>query len=209
MGEDTANKKRENRDFVQFYRGYMDELPKLARSNATAFDLFILLTKHMDGTNALCVSNVALSELMGITTRTVQRAVKYLKDNGWIDVLKSGTANVYIVNPDVAWTSYDNQKKYCKFNSTVLLSSSENAEYLKNKSKAFTHFKTVDTDFIKDMAAKHEEFTKRVENLKSVSREQATAPSVPGGDVPDWVRKADEEIEAEFREIEEGVVANG
>ena len=140
---------QKNRDFIQLYRDHIDDVAKLARDNGKAYDLFMLLVKHMDGTNALAVSNIALSELLQVTTRTVQRAVKYLKDNGWVCVLKSGTSNVYIVNPDVAWTSYGNQKQYCKFQANVLLSSSENAEYLKNPN-ATTHFKTVDNEFIEN-----------------------------------------------------------
>ena len=158
---------QKNRDFIQLYRDHIDDVAKLARDNGKAYDLFMLLVKHMDGTNALAVSNIALSELLQVTTRTVQRAVKYLKDNGWICVLKTGTSNVYIVNPDVAWTSYGNQKQYCKFQANVLLSSSENAEYLNNP-KATTHFKTVDNEFMKSVQANREQFEKECEVLKAM-----------------------------------------
>ena len=158
---------QKNRDFIQLYRDHIDDVAKLARDNGKAYDLFMLLVKHMDGTNALAVSNIALSELLQVTTRTVQRAVKYLKDNGWVCVLKSGTSNVYIVNPDVAWTSYGNQKQYCKFQANVLLSSSENAEYLKNPN-ATTHFKTVDNEFMKSVLEKQKQFEKEYEMFKAV-----------------------------------------
>ena len=158
---------QKNRDFIQLYRDHIDDVAKLARDNGKAYDLFMLLVKHMDGTNALAVSNIALSELLQVTTRTVQRAVKYLKDNGWVCVLKSGTSNVYIVNPDVAWTSYGNQKQYCKFQANVLLSSSENAEYLKNHN-ATTHFKTVDNEFVKSVQEKQKQFEKEYEMFKAV-----------------------------------------
>ena len=158
---------QKNRDFIQLYRDHIDDVAKLARDNGKAYDLFMLLVKHMDGTNALAVSNIALSELLQVTTRTVQRAVKYLKDNGWVCVLKSGTSNVYIVNPDVAWTSYGNQKQYCKFQANVLLSSSENAEYLKNPN-ATTHFKTVDNEFMKSVQEKQKQFEKEYEMCKAV-----------------------------------------
>lgn len=158
---------QKNRDFIQLYRDHIDDVAKLARDNGKAYDLFMLLVKHMDGTNALAVSNIALSELLQVTTRTVQRAVKYLKDNGWVCVLKSGTSNVYIVNPDVAWTSYGNQKQYCKFQANVLLSSSENAEYLKNPN-ATTHFKTVDNEFMKSVQEKEKQFEKEYEMFKAV-----------------------------------------
>ena len=158
---------QKNRDFIQLYRDHIDDVAKLARDNKKAYDLFMLLVKHMDGTNALAVSNVALSELLQVTTRTIQRAVKYLKDSGWICVLKTGTSNVYIVNPEVAWTSYGNQKQYCKFQANVLLSSSENAEYLKNP-KATTHFKTIDSDSIKSVQNNREQFEKECEILQAM-----------------------------------------
>lgn len=153
------NEEQKNRDFIQLYRNHIDDVAALAREQPRAYDLFMLLCKHMDGTNALCVSNIALQELLNCGKATVCRAIKYLKDNGWICVLKSGTSNVYIVNPDVAWTSYGNQKHYCKFQANVLLSSSENAEYLKNPN-ATTKFKTVDTEFIKSVQEKKEEYQK-------------------------------------------------
>lgn len=158
---------QKNKDFIQLYRDHVDDVARLARENGRAYDLFMLLIKHMDGTNALCVSYQALTELLGISDSTLKRAIRYLKDNGWVCVLKSGTSNVYIVNPDVAWTSYGNQKQYCKFKTNVLLSSSENAEYLNNP-KATTHFKTVDNEFMKSVQANKERYEKECEILKAM-----------------------------------------
>lgn len=155
----TEQRNRENKDFVMYYRPFLDDLTKMAGENYTAFKLFQLIIKHMDGTNALVISMTALSEIMKMSRQTLSKAVKYLSDNGWLCVLKSGTSNVYIVNPDVAWTSYADQKATCKFNGSILVSASENAEYLKNR-KATNHYKTVDTDFVREMAKKQEELEK-------------------------------------------------
>ena len=144
-----------NKDFVQLYRRHIDDLAKLARTNGSAYDLFMFLLKNMDGYNALCVSTNVLAEIMDVSTRTVFRAAKFLKDTGWICILKSGSTNVYIVNPEIAWTSCGNQKAYCKFATNVILSSTENAEYLKNP-KAMTHFKAIDPEFIKGVQANHQ-----------------------------------------------------
>lgn len=165
--EERKEQDKKNKDFVQFYRPFMDEITRLAREQPRAFDLFMLISKHMDGMNALCVSQQALTELLGFSRQTVSKATKYLKDNGWMCVLKSGSSNVYIINPRVAWTSYDNQKQYCKFQSNVLLSASENNEYLKS-SQAFSHFKTVDTEFVDAMQRKHDEFEKQCEIYKAI-----------------------------------------
>lgn len=158
---------QKDKDFVKVFRNHIDDIAKLARENGKAYDLFMLLIKHMDGTNALCVSNKALQELLNCSKPTVCKAVNYLRENGWVCILKSGTSNVYIVNPEVAWTSYGNQKSYCQFQSNVLLSSSENAEYLNNP-KATNHFKTVNQEFIKSVQANRERFEKECEVLKAM-----------------------------------------
>ena len=155
MGE----RNRENKDFVMYYRPFLDELTNMAGENYTAFKLFQLISKNMDGSNALVISMAALSEIMGLSRQTISKAVKYLSDNGWVCVMKSGTSNVYIINPDVAWTSYADQKATCNFQANVVLCASENAEYLKNP-KASSHYKTIDTEFVKSIAEKNEEYRK-------------------------------------------------
>lgn len=158
---------QKNKDFIQLYRDHVDDIARLAGENYSAYKLLMLLCKHMDGTNALCASYQVLTEILEVSASTLKRAVKYLKENGWICVLKSGTSNVYIVNPEVAWTSYSNQKQYCKFQANVLLSSSENAEYLNNPS-ANTHFKTIDSEFMKSVQANREKLEKEREILKAM-----------------------------------------
>lgn len=145
-----AEEEKKNRNFVQLYRPQIDNVTELAFENPTAFRLLMFLIKTMDYTNALCVSNVALQEVLGLSKPTICRAIKHLKDNGWVTVLKQGTSNVYIINPDVAWTAYENQKQYCKFNASVFLAGSENAEYLKNPN-ATTKVKTISEDFMKQV----------------------------------------------------------
>lgn len=144
---------RENKDFVMYYRKFIDDITKLAGENYTAFRIFQFFCKHMDSSNALVISTQALSDILELSTRTVQRATKYLNENGWVCILKSGNTNAYIVNPELVWTAYADQKSSCKFKSNVILSSSENAEFLNNKN-ATTHYKTVDVEFLNNLLDK-------------------------------------------------------
>ena len=157
MEKQELSQEQKNRDFVQFRRPFLDAVTELGSNNAMAFKLFMFLCKHMDGGNALCVSMQTLCELIETSRQTLSKSVKYLKDNGWVCVLKSGTSNVYIVNPDVAWTSYGYQKSYCKFTATVMLSSTENNTFLKSP-KASNHFKTIDSNFIESVKKQNEEY---------------------------------------------------
>lgn len=147
MPTKTKTYKNENKDFIMLYRTHIDDITRLAGEHYTAYRVLQFLIRWMDGTNALVISMQAMSDILGLSRQTISKAVAYLKDEGWICVMKSGTSNVYIVNPEVAWTSYADQKSLCNFNASVLLSSSENAEYLKN-SKATTHYRTIDKSFM-------------------------------------------------------------
>ena len=71
--ENSSTRNRENRDFVMYFRPFMDELTRMAGENYTAYRLFQLLCKHMDGKNALVISMVALSEIMGMSRQTISK----------------------------------------------------------------------------------------------------------------------------------------
>ena len=107
----------------------MQAVAKLAGKNPTAFQIFMFICEHMDGYNALMASYQVFMDYTGKGRTTCSNAIKYLYDNGYVDILKSGTSNVYIINQAIAWTSYGNQKQYCKFNGNILISASENKDY--------------------------------------------------------------------------------
>lgn len=138
---------QKNKDFVQLYRNSMSEYRGLIKSNSAAAELLTFFMEYMDRTNALIISNTVLQEVLGYGKATICRAVKYLKEHGYICVLKSGPSNVYIVNPSIAWTSYSNGKEYCRFESTVILSKSEQTDalnYIDNVSKTKSFYKRID-----------------------------------------------------------------
>ena len=71
--------------------------------------------EHIDCHKALCCFYSVFMKYFDISKEIVIRVIKFLKDNGFIDVLKSGTFNVYIVNHEVAENSYGEDKEMCKF----------------------------------------------------------------------------------------------
>lgn len=118
-----------NSNFVQLYRNNMKAIRWLSKHNNTALEMFLFILEHMDHTNALGCSYAVFEDALGKSKPTITRAIKVLKDNGFVDVLKMGTSNVYIINQDIAWSSWDNKKKYCKFNGNMLISHKENKDY--------------------------------------------------------------------------------
>lgn len=155
-----------NKDFVQVYRPTIGAITAVAEKNIKAFKLFMLIMSNMDVYNALVVSNVTLQEMMQCSRCTVIRATKYLKEQGLISTYKSGTTNVYVINPDVVWTSYSTQKAYCRFPANVLLTATENNIYLENP-KALNSLKQVDTMYVQKSVRQKRELEKLGEELNA------------------------------------------
>ena len=72
--------------------------------NGTALAVLHLLTGRLNrGTNAVIMSHEAIASALGITSRTARDSTKKLEAAKFVQVLKSGTSNVYVINSRVAW----------------------------------------------------------------------------------------------------------
>lgn len=178
--ENDTEKSRQNKNFVQFYRPFLDEIAQLGSDNPVALKIFMFISKHMDNNNALCVSVNALTEILGYSRQTIHKAIKYLKEQGWVCIIKSGTSNVYILNPDIVWTSYDGQKQYCKFSTNVIVTPQENAEYLANVKASFK-FKHIDDEFIKGIQEKNKAYARNFD-VETGEIYDTDAPKCPVND---------------------------
>lgn len=125
IDEETGELKRVNANFFQVYNDNVDFLIEMNQENKTALNLFLWIAKNMDDKNALVVSQEALSKVLGVTTRTVQYAVAYLKDKKALDILKSGNSNIYALNSKIVWKDTADSKKYAHFTAKVYVTSEE------------------------------------------------------------------------------------
>lgn len=117
-------------NWYQFNRQHSDKMIWLATNHPKAQAILLFLLDQMDKYNAVVCSYQVLQETLGIAQATIARGIKVLKDKGFIAIYKSGTSNVYVVNDDLAWSSWGNNRQYCKFPANVILSATENQEYL-------------------------------------------------------------------------------
>ena len=100
----------------------------LQKENSTASLIFSVIREHMQiGTNAVTISNDALALILSISKRTVIRAVKHLKDKKYVQVIKVGTSNTYVVNERVAFAGSVGQRK-AVFSSTIVAYESDQEE---------------------------------------------------------------------------------
>lgn len=125
--EDNAKK---NNNFVQFSRSNMGAVRNMAIENPVATSIFIFLSEYMNRRNAVVCPSKVLQEITGKSRPTVARAISYLKEKGYLSILKSGSTNVYVLNPHVVWASSRTDKSFCEFQGTILISKSENEKLI-------------------------------------------------------------------------------
>lgn len=124
--------------FSQFYqvnKEHSEDLMWLVKTNPNAYRILLFLLDHMDKYNAVMCSYQVLQEALELSRATASRAVKVLKEHGFIAILKSGTSNVYVVNNDLAWNSWGNNVEYCEFPANIIISASEQEQRSRVKDK--------------------------------------------------------------------------
>lgn len=146
--KESVLEEKKNKDFVMFFRENMPEVRWLMMNHPFAGAIYFFITEHMDGKNSLACSYALMSDYFQKDRSTIHRAINILKENGFLTIMKMGNSNVYLVNSDVAWTSYNNQKskadiEYASLDGKILVSRKENIDYeIRNQSKKFKKLST-------------------------------------------------------------------
>ena len=125
--EYNESKKSPFRKWVQM--NYDDNAYKaddfLVANSPTAYRIFKFLIANMDRYNAVIVSYKVLQQVFGYGQATVARAIKFLKDHNYIEVVRTGGANVYTINKHLYWSSYGTNYAYAEFDARVIITASE------------------------------------------------------------------------------------
>lgn len=111
--------------WTQYNLDHTEKMLNLLKVNPVAGRLLFFLVDQMDNYNAVMCSYTVLQEALDLSKPTITRAIRTLKELGFIAIYKSGTSNVYTVNDNVFWKSWGNKKRYSKFPANVILAESE------------------------------------------------------------------------------------
>lgn len=109
--------------WVQTDRKAHEAWANLISRKPRAAELLHHLVAQMGQQNAVVVSQKVLGQLMGKSLDTVQRALRVLEDEKWIQVVKMngpGTVAAYVVNDRVAWGQKRDQLYLSVFSATVV-----------------------------------------------------------------------------------------
>lgn len=127
-------KKSPYKKWTQYNLEYTERMINLLKVNSVAARLLFFLVDQMDQMNAVMCSYVVLEEALELSKPTITRAIRTLKELGFIAVYKSGTSNVYTVNDNVFWKSWGNKRRYSKFPANIILAESEQNPFKNIKS---------------------------------------------------------------------------
>lgn len=127
--------------------------------------LHFMISKLQRGANGIVISSEALARQMDISQRTAKSATKILKDGKFVQVLKSGNSNVYIVNSKVAWQGHRGMR-YASFNAQLLVDETEqltSVEELEIENRELLEVPVMEMEF--DIAAVSKPVGKKTKRL--------------------------------------------
>lgn len=138
--EEAEKRAKKNYNFVQIEKKALRLVRELYDENPSAGKLLFILAEKMNRQNALVCSYDTMSKITGLGRTTLYKAIKYLREHNWIEVIKVGTANAYVINSRVFWQSHGD-KKMTVFHATIVASSDEQDTHIENWDKVkLKHF---------------------------------------------------------------------
>lgn len=124
----AATKNRVPGGYYMMSRAAEKNLRAIQRDNPTAALMFSVIREHMQiGTNALTISQAAICKILGTSRTTVYRASKYLAENNYVQLVKTGNVTTYVVNEQVAFSGNPGQRK-AVFSTTLVAHECEQDE---------------------------------------------------------------------------------
>ncbi len=96
------------------------------KSPAAIAVLHFMISQLARGTTGVIISAPAMARRLGISERSVKSAVKLLKDMKFVQILKSGNTNAYLINSRVAWQG-KRGFRFASFNAQITVDELEQA----------------------------------------------------------------------------------
>lgn len=134
----ASTKNRVSGGYYMMSRAAEKNLRSLQKTHPAASLIFSVIREHMQiGTSAVTISNTALAAIVGRSRATVTRAIKHLSDHCYVQIVKTGNVNTYIVNERVAFAGSAGQRS-AVFSATVVAHECEQEEGWDNVKKLKT-----------------------------------------------------------------------
>ena len=137
-----------------------DILINVAVKNGLAVAIFHYLAMKSDKYNKATCSYKDMMKELGVSKRSISRAISLLEENRLVTVYKSGSSNYYILNNDVIWKGEAWMHDYCEFNGQEIDKRNEQRKIRSEKAKERAAIKKA----LEEKVAEGEEGEKQVVN---------------------------------------------
>lgn len=112
-------------DFAQMNLQHADDWIALSKKSHIATEILWFLIKNCDRHNAIVCSSKVLEEALNYDRTSIFRALKILKESQFVDIKKSGSTNVFLINKELTWKSWGKNYQYAEFGAKIIISESE------------------------------------------------------------------------------------
>jgi hypothetical protein len=114
--------------WVQTERAAHEAFASLITRSPLAAKIMHLLVARVGNNNAVVISQGVLAELAGASRQGVQKALRILSQERWLEIRQIGdraTVNAYVLNDRIVWHGPRDGLRYSLFSATVIASSAE------------------------------------------------------------------------------------
>ena len=116
--------------FVQTDRATHEEWARLTAKRPAASAVLHLLAGSVGNQNAVVISQKTIAKALGISDRTVIRAIADLEAGRWLQVVKIGAGRecAYVLNDRVAWADKRDNLRLSRFSAEVIADANDQSE---------------------------------------------------------------------------------
>lgn len=113
--------------WAQLQMEAIERLQDLTRRSPKAAELMLCLIRHMQpgSGGVVVVSRETMRQLLGTSMPTLERALRVLITEGWVQRMRIGSAHALAINERVAWVGSRGEMQHAVFSATVIASRSE------------------------------------------------------------------------------------
>jgi len=124
----ATTKNKVDGGYYMMSRAAEKNLRELQRFSPSGALVFSVIRQNMQmGTNAVTISNSVLCKILGTSRSTITRAIKYLSSNNYVQIVKVGNVNTYVVNEKIAFSGRAGQRT-AVYSATMIAHESEQEE---------------------------------------------------------------------------------
>lgn len=124
----AVTKNKVSGGYYMMSRSAEKNLRNLQNSSPSGALVFSVIRENMQmGTNAVTISNNVLSKILGKSRATITRAISYLSSNNYVQIIKVGNVNTYVVNEQIAFSGRAGQRT-AVYSATMVAHESEQEE---------------------------------------------------------------------------------